>query len=110
MKDAALSIFHRPPERFNCAQAVAHAYRTVSGDETCRPEDFKGLGGGHAPGGTCGALYAACQACPGQAQALAAAFNARAGSTLCKELKASRVPCETCVALAADLLAEALKG
>ena len=31
IKDQALAVFRRPPERLNCAQAVLHAYREVSG-------------------------------------------------------------------------------
>ncbi|HQF37502.1 MAG TPA: hypothetical protein PK322_00125 [Opitutaceae bacterium] len=97
-------VFRRPPHRLNCAQAVLDAYQTVTGHSVAPVADFKPFGGGRAAGGECGALYAACQAAPSSAAAIRAAFAARTGTTLCRELDA--LPCEECVALAARLLAQ----
>ncbi len=107
MKAHALAVFHRAPDNLNCAQAVLAAYQAVSGRQLAPIEEYKLHGGGRAPGGECGALFAACQAAPGAAEALRAGFAARAGSTLCRPLKRDlRFPCTECVGLAADLLAQ----
>lgn len=85
----------------NCAQAVCAAFGR---DDLL--EEMKECGGGRAPGGTCGALYAAMTLVPGRAEAIAAAFCAANGSTKCRELKGEHhVPCRTCVATAARLAA-----
>ena len=52
MKEHALKFFRQPPERLNCAQAVLHAWREVSGDTTIALADLKHFGGGWAPGGS----------------------------------------------------------
>ncbi len=83
MKKHALAVFRQPPERLNCAQAVLHAWREVSGDTTLALSDLKALGGGRAPAGICGALHAACLVAPGRTEALKAAFGDRLGSIYC---------------------------
>lgn len=106
MKQHALAVFHRPPDHLNCAQAVLAAYQAATGRQVAPVADFKPFGGGRAPEGECGALYAACRAAPAAAGHLRTAFAARAGATRCQPLKRElRFPCEACVALAAELLA-----
>jgi hypothetical protein len=105
MKEHALKVFRQPPERLNCAQAVLHAWREVSGDTSIALADLRPFGGGRAPDGHCGALHAACLVAPGQAEALKLNFAARLGSIYCRELRAAKVhSCETCVVQAAELL------
>lgn len=105
MKQHALAVFHRPPERLNCAQAVLAAYQAVTGRTVAPLSDFEGLGSGRAPEGECGALHAACRIAPASAPALQREFLHRAGATQCRDLKRRlRVPCTDCVALAAELL------
>jgi len=105
MKKHALAVFRQPPERFNCAQSVLHAWREVSGDKSIALANLKPFGGGRAPGGLCGALYAACTVAPTKVGQLNAHFAARMGSLYCKELRAARRnSCEACVAHAAELL------
>ncbi len=105
MKKHALAVFRQPPERLNCAQSVLHAWREVSGDKSIALAELKPFGGGRAPEGLCGALYAACAVAPTKAGQLKAHFGARMGSLYCKELRAARKnPCEACVAQAAELL------
>jgi hypothetical protein len=70
MKEHALKVFRQPPVRLNCAQAVLHAWREVSGDTSIALVDLKPFGGGRAPEGLCGALHAACMVAPSQAEAL----------------------------------------
>jgi hypothetical protein len=106
MKEQALKVFRQPPERLNCAQAVLHAWREVSGDTAIPVTDLKGFGGGRAPGGICGALHAACAVAPDRAETLKQTFAARLGSVYCRELRGAKVhPCETCVVQATELLA-----
>jgi hypothetical protein len=105
MKNHALSVFRKDPERLNCAQSVLHAWREVTGDNSLALDKLKPFGGGRAPDGLCGALYAACLVVPERAEALKKNFAARLGSNYCKELRAAKVhPCESCVAHAAELL------
>jgi hypothetical protein len=106
MKTHALSVFRQDPERLNCAQSVLHAWREVTGDTSLALAELKPFGGGRAPDGLCGALYAACVVAPERADALKQNFATQLGSMNCKELRAAKVhPCETCVAQAAELLA-----
>lgn len=105
MKEHALKVFRQPPERLNCAQAVLHAWREVSGDTSIALADVKTFGGGRAPDGLCGALHTACLVAPDWAEALKQNFAARLGSLYCKELRTAKVhPCETCVVQATELL------
>jgi len=111
MRNHATTVFHRPPENLNCAQAVLDAYQSVTGRSVALVADYKAHGGGRAPGGECGALYAACQCAPEAAAALRSAFVSKTGSPFCKEIKgAQRIRCAECVGTAAELLADAVKG
>ena len=101
MKTHALAVFHRPPERLNCAQAVLAAYQHATGDRSIPISDFKPHGGGRAPGGRCGALHAACALAPAHADAIQKDFVAQIGARDCAKI--SR-PCPDCVGTAAGLL------
>jgi hypothetical protein len=110
MKNRALEILGRPPERMNCAEAVVCAYQEVSGDTAIAISEMKRLGSGRAPGGLCGALHAACTIAPDKAERLKARFAEIAGSVVCKEIKrAKQHPCESCVSEAAQLLENELQ-
>ena len=105
MKEHALKVFRKDPERLNCAQSVLHAWHEVSTDKSIALADLKPFGGGRAPEGICGALHAACLVAPDHTEALKQNFAARLGSFYCKELRAAKVhPCETCVGQATELL------
>jgi hypothetical protein len=105
MKTHALAVFRQPPKRLNCAQAVLHAFREVTGETTFALAEFKSLGGGRAPDGLCGALHASCAVIPDKAELLKSRFAARLGSVFCRELRAAKLhPCEVCVGHASDLL------
>ena len=105
MKKHALTVFRQPPERLNCAQAVLHAWREVTGDNSIPLAHLKPFGGGRAPDGLCGALHAACTVAPAKAVQMKERFAARMGSLYCKELRAAREnACEACVAQAAEML------
>ena len=101
MKTRALAVFHRPPERLNCAQAVLAAHQAVTGDHSLALASFKPWGGGRAPDGRCGALHAACLLAPASEEKLCAAFLIRIGALRCREIER---PCVQCVQTACALL------
>ncbi len=111
MKEHALSVFRKDPERLNCAQSVLYAWREVSGDTSIALAEVKPFRGGRALDGLCGALHTACMVASDQAETLKAVFAAWLGSLSCKELRAAKMhPCETCVGRATDLLELQIQG
>lgn len=106
MQDAAIAVFRQPPLKYNCAQAVLHGYRAAHPDFPLIPADFQNHGGGRAPDGLCGALWAACEIRFAKAGALRADFKAKAGAIYCRELKREcGAGCHDNVRLALGLLA-----
>lgn len=89
MKDLALNVFRRPPERLNCAQAVLHAYTQASGREVMPVSTLKAFGGARARW----SLW-----CPlrslhhhaSKAEVLRSRFTQQLGSTKCRELRAKK--------------------
>lgn len=95
----ASELFSAVPRCHNCAQAVACG---CGGDELY--SELQSCGGGRAPGGMCGALYAARLLNPEHADEISAEFASRLGAVECVRLKRDLgVPCSDCVSLAADL-------
>jgi len=89
----AVELFTSVPKLHNCAQAVIEG----SGSPERVPE-MAAFGGGRAPEGMCGALYAATQAVSeDKRQALIDDFLSEMPSTKCRELKEHGVPCVKCV-------------
>lgn len=105
MKNTALTYFKSVPRRHNCAQSVAAG----AGREDLVSE-LAACGGGRAPEGLCGALYAVLRMAPaGEHGRIRKAFAAKAGAETCREIRSgSAFPCEKCVALAAELSEEFL--
>lgn len=99
--EKALSTFREPPYMYNCAQTICAAF----GREDLL-EAMKSCGGGKAPEGTCGALYAAMTLAGDNAACVKEAFCAKHGACTCRDLKGGtpRVACQDCVATAAKLL------
>ena len=111
MKKKALSVFRQPPDRWNCAQAVLHACQETGKAQHLAIEDFRQSGGGKAPQGECGALFAACQAAPEKADEIREAFLSQNGATTCHDLKKiHRVPCEQSVGSASAILEGVVGG
>lgn len=106
----AIEFFHAKPERLNCAQAVAKSYQEKFNIPEEIISNFKDYGGGRAPEGTCGALYAANYIlCTQGMSDVVDKFKKIAGSTKCRELKREfKFPCEDCVSLGDRLVAEKL--
>ena len=101
MSKSALEYFCGVPRMYNCAQAVAAGAGALD-----RVSGFAQAGGGRAPGGMCGALYAALSLIPedGKKKEAEAEFLKEAGFVCCRDLKAAGVPCTRCVELASRLL------
>ena len=101
IKEKAVEVFSAVPKMHNCAQAVAYgAGRSDLNDKLAV------CGGGKAPGGMCGALYAALLLAPPQMhESIKNEFIAKAGFATCREIKTvSKYPCVECVALASELI------
>jgi len=94
----------------NCAQAIYRGFQEECNVLEPTIMGASAFGGGRAPEGTCGALYAALDLAPRDAHPkMMDAFIAHGGSTLCRALKSERrLDCRACVALAADLLEDVL--
>ena len=96
--------------RGNCAMSVAYGYAIATGkseDEALKIADkYQNAGRGIAPGGVCGALYAAKELVPEKADAIEETF--RRGSqnyTKCAEIRPNKIlPCNRCVELAGEAL------
>jgi len=95
--------------RMNCCESVAYAFQDripLAGEEL---RNFAGFGGGRAPEGYCGAIYAAKRLLEISGSPLAAdisnIFDGIAGSVKCREIKAlKKASCLMCVEKAAELV------
>lgn len=103
----AHALFTAVPKRHNCAQAVMEG----CGGAPEQVAEMAACGGGHAPGGLCGALHAALVLCPEQGEQIKAAFAREVGALTCHDIKTGpRTPCPLCVEAAARLVAEARRA
>ena len=98
-EEQALSIFRQPPRCLNCAQTICAA---MGREDLVPPMADKARG--KAPGGTCGALFAAMALAPDHAEAMRAAFTQTLGADTCAALKALGNPCPRSVQTAMQLL------
>ncbi|MGL4595558.1 MAG: GDSL-type esterase/lipase family protein [Thermoguttaceae bacterium] len=101
--DAAVSFYTQIPKEYNCAQAIAKGFGR---DDLV--ESLKASGGGRAPDGICGALYAVMLMTPENKHAeIKQLFEQSVGNIHCKEIKAvEKTPCPECVRRAAVLYAK----
>ncbi len=108
LADIAGSVFRQPPLSLNCAQAVLHGAREKGLTEV-ELEQFEMMGGGRAPAGMCGALYAAVTLAKGCDRShILDTFKYHTGHTECRQIrKARRVSCNGCVQSASHLLESA---
>ena len=105
MREKALRHF-RQGKGYNCAQTVYNSQRKHGPVDETKLFELGGAGGGRAPDGLCGALYAAKLNLPSERKAeIRARFEAVGGSVRCREIrKARQLSCQDCVAEAADYL------
>ena len=110
MSIAEISKKFHADKRGNCAMAVAYGYARATGkseDEAVKAaEMFRTFGGGKAPDGLCGALYAAKMMQPDHGEAIEEFFKRGAqGCTKCSEIRPNKIiPCNRCVELAGEAL------
>lgn len=95
--------------RVGCAQAVAEALRQQWGLDDTFVMSMAEATGGQAPGGQCGAVYAALRVAeeriPGKKQLIEDYFKKEAGGLTCREIRSQRkLRCADCVEQAANLL------
>jgi len=94
-------------QRSNCAVAIANAVEEKYPGKA-NPLEFSAYGGGNAPGGLCGALYAAktiVKNSENGVNLLEEQFQARGGALTCTEIRMNRkLPCAGCVDLASEVL------
>jgi len=98
---------HYRQRRGNCAQSVVFAWNTANPGRPANAELFSAYGGGRAPDGLCGALYASCAiAETSVAETIKKSFSEKSGGHVkCREIrKAKTLTCAGCVELAAELL------
>ena len=102
-KNDALTYFKAVPKLHNCAQSVAAG----AGREDLVTE-LAACGGGRAPEGLCGALYAALAIVPEAKRAdVRRRFEEAVGNVACRDIKAvNKTPCLDCVATAIALARE----
>ena len=96
--------------RGNCAMSVAYGYAIAKGKSEAEAleiaDKFKNAGRGIAPGGICGALYAAKELVPEKAAAIEEVFRRETQTfTKCAEIRPNKIlPCTRCVELAGEAL------
>jgi hypothetical protein len=105
MEKPDAAAYFRGEHGYNCAQAILKAFAPSAGfDQSCL-DRFSRFGSGRAPGGECGALFAAKAILSDSfaKQEVEKAFVASAGSTKCRAIRKSRtLSCEQCVQTAAE--------
>ncbi|THB65374.1 MAG: hypothetical protein D6E12_12785 [Desulfovibrio sp.] len=110
MKEHDAVALFRGKGKLNCTQAILKAFQEESGVSDAVIKAAKSLGGGKAPEGSCGAFHAARILLGEQAVTpVAEAFEAEAGSTRCRRIRAmKKFTCRDCVALSAKVLEQHL--
>ena len=88
--------------KLNCAQTIAHAFKDRFGLSEDDVEQLVASGGGRAPAGQCGSLYAVKvmleKAYPARIKDCEEVLFSSAGSTKCQEIRAAgRLSCVGCV-------------
>ena len=96
-------------KKHNCAQAVIAGFKDKFSLEDELVATFAAYGGGKAPEGCCGALYAAQQILKNESAAEIEKCNAEfiksAGSSKCKEIRSmKKLSCVGCVETGAEIL------
>lgn len=100
------NFFHAKPENLNCAQSVLKSFQKEFNIQDEVIEEFRAFGGGRAPEGTCGALFAADFLIKKLGKdSIKSEFIDQVGSYACLDIKRkNKVPCLDCVRIADELL------
>lgn len=99
-------------KKMNCCESVAYVFQDEIPLTAEELQSFAGFGGGRAPGGYCGAIYAAKYLLEKKGSPKAAEidriFVELAGSPKCRDIKALRkVSCLVCIEKAAEIVDKA---
>ena len=96
----AVDLYKQDFRPYNCAQAVA-----VGAGRADLVETLRTCGGGLAPDGTCGALYAVLRMTPPCLhEKIRREFVNVTGAETCRELNQIGTPCLQCIERAAELV------
>lgn len=108
----ATELYHHPELKFNCAQAIAYKWAKSDVESHEMAVKFQKFGGGQAPEGACGALYAGLERLGNNSVAqgeLKEQFKNVATSLSCREIrKVNQLSCKGCVQLVDEFLAGAV--
>ena len=97
------------PKKMNCCESVVYAFQDEIPLSEEELQKCAGFGGGQAPEGYCGAIYAAKRLLEvsgsEKAVSLQEIFKEIAGSAKCREIKAiKKISCLECVTKAAEIV------
>ncbi|MCL1868194.1 MAG: C-GCAxxG-C-C family protein [Paludibacter sp.] len=111
MRTTSEKFFHIKPENLNCAQSVLKGFHNELNIEQNEIDDFRAFGGGRAPEGLCGALFAAETLLAHRGKSsIRAEFAKQAGDITCFKIKKNaKTSCNQCVKIADELLAKKLE-
>ena len=112
MNRSQASRFYHGPEGYNCAQAVLKYFQNDLRISDEAIASSKGLGGGRAPQGRCGALHAALTLIDdeGMKAELEERFRTAAGASVCRDIRSlNKLSCKDCVDTAAALAEKIMK-
>jgi hypothetical protein len=111
MRIKSEKFFHVKPENLNCAQSVLKGFQNELNIEQSKIDDFRAFGGGRAPEGVCGALFAAeILLLERGKSSVKAEFAKQAGDITCYEIKKNaKTSCIQCVKIADEFLANKLE-
>ncbi|HNX68875.1 MAG TPA: C-GCAxxG-C-C family protein [Candidatus Omnitrophota bacterium] len=110
VQKARQNYLERPgPWKMNCCESVAYAFRQKVPLSVEELQSYAGFGGGRAPEGYCGAIYAAKRLLEALGSSKVAElygiFQDFAGSVKCREIKAlKKISCLECVEKAAGIV------
>lgn len=105
MRKNSVNFFHTHPANLNCAQAILKGFQQEFDINNQEIDDYQALGGGRAPEGVCGALFAANRLLRqiGK-ESVVEDFQKNAGGVLCTEIKEKRFTCAEYVRMADELV------
>jgi hypothetical protein len=110
MRTKSEQFFHAKPENFNCAQAVLKGFQNELNISQEKIDSFRAFGGGRAPEGLCGALFAAETLLAESGKpSVREEFAAEAGDITCRGIKTgTKTSCLQCAQIADKLLEKIL--
>ena len=99
------------PEKWNCTQSIFKGFQKEFNIPDSRIAEIKVFGGGRAPEGICGALFAAEILLAEQGKSsIKEKFKEKVGNITCLAIKREhKIPCRDCVRIADELLENEIK-